>query len=176
MQKSFERIFFCSKLQILQHTLKRTSDPNGITVKGKWGNSFVTVPATGEHKLSRWLFTFYFDNHDCETYTTFEGTLSGLLLHEWAKSADIPYPLCEPVDANKRLTDDHKDKEGSGHSCGDVEHGSDVVLQLIHIVHVRHKYGWDQEPNGNTQLVVRGKKLQSVQTITKVRNGWKSLA
>lgn len=56
------------------------------------------------------------------------------------------------MDASNRLTDDHKDKEDGGHSRADVEHGSDVVRQLVHIVHVRHKHGWDQEPNGNTHL------------------------
>ena len=69
------------------------------------------------------------------------------------------YSLDEPVDVNNHLTDDHEDKDDAGHSCADVEHDSDVVRQLIHIVHIWHKDGWDQEPNGNTHLWVRGTKL-----------------
>lgn len=53
---------------------------------------------------------------------------------------------------NNHLTDDHEDKDDGGHSCADVEHDSDVVRQLIYIVHIRHKDGWDQEPNGNSHL------------------------
>lgn len=51
-----------------------------------------------------------------------------------------------------RLTDDHKDEHEGGHSGTDVEHESDVVRQLIDIVHIRHKNGWNQEPNSNTHL------------------------
>lgn len=51
-----------------------------------------------------------------------------------------------------RLTDDDEDEYEGGHSSTDVEHESDVVRQLIDIVHIRHKDGWDEEPNGNTHL------------------------
>lgn len=63
-----------------------------------------------------------------------------------------PWQLYEPADVNSHLTNDHEDKDEGGNSCADVEHDSDVVRQLIDIVHIRHKDGWEQEPNGNTHL------------------------
>lgn len=65
------------------------------------------------------------------------------------------------MDVNSHLTDDHQDKDEGGHSRADVEHDSDVVCQLSHIVHIRHEDGWDQEPNGNAQLEVRGTRLKN---------------
>lgn len=50
------------------------------------------------------------------------------------------------------LTNDHEDKDEGSHPCAGVEHDPDVVRQLIHIVHIRHKDGREQEPNGNTHL------------------------
>lgn len=70
--------------------------------------------------------------------------------------------LCKSVDGNIRstckFTDDDEDKDEGGHSGAYVEHDSDVVRQLVHIIHVRHKDGRDQEPNGNTHLWTNSKK------------------
>lgn len=57
-------------------------------------------------------------------------------------------PLCLPV----RLTHNHEDQQDGGHPCSDVEHESDVVPQLIHIIHDGHEHGWKEEPDGTTQL------------------------
>lgn len=63
-----------------------------------------------------------------------------------------PWLLYDPVDVNSHLTNDHEDEDEGGHSCADVEHDSNVARQLLHIVHIRHQDGWEQEPNGDTQL------------------------
>lgn len=55
------------------------------------------------------------------------------------------------------LTNDHQDKNECGHSSSDVEHNADVVCQLIHIVHIGHQDGWQQEANGNAHLWMRRK-------------------
>lgn len=50
------------------------------------------------------------------------------------------------------LTKDDKDEEQGRYPRGDVEHDADVVSQLVQVVHVRYQNGWNQEPQGNTQL------------------------
>lgn len=50
------------------------------------------------------------------------------------------------------LTHNHEDKQGGGDPRSDVEHDTDVVPQLVQIIHVRHKHGWNQEPDGDAQL------------------------
>lgn len=67
------------------------------------------------------------------------GTCSGLLL----------LPLLPPVAS---LTNDHEDEEGSGHSSADVQHDSDVLRQLVDVLHVGHQHWWDQKAKGDTQL------------------------
>lgn len=60
----------------------------------------------------------------------------------------------------RTLTDHHQDEDEGGHPSADVEHDSDVVRQLIHVVHIRHQDGWDQKPNSDAHLQVRGPKLE----------------
>lgn len=67
------------------------------------------------------------------------GTCSGLLL----------LPLLPPVAS---LTNDHEDEEGSGHSSTDVQHDSDVLRQLVDVLHVGHQHWRDQKAKGDTQL------------------------
>lgn len=55
-------------------------------------------------------------------------------------------------------TDDHKYKDEGGHTRTDVEHESDVICQLVYILYIRNKHGWDQKPNGNTQLQKKKKR------------------
>lgn len=50
------------------------------------------------------------------------------------------------------LTNDDEDEEQGGHACRDVKHGSDVVSQLVHVIHIGHQDGRHQEPDGDTQL------------------------
>lgn len=50
------------------------------------------------------------------------------------------------------LTHNDEDKQDGGHPRSDVEHDSDVVGQLVHVVHIRNKNGWEQEPDGTAQL------------------------
>ena len=63
-----------------------------------------------------------------------------------------------------RLTNDHKDEDKGGNTCADVEHDSDVIRQLVHIIHIRHKDGWNQEPNGNAHLQMKGTKSEKDST------------
>lgn len=50
------------------------------------------------------------------------------------------------------LTEDHEDEEQGGHARRDVEHDADVIRQLVHVVHVGHQDGGDEEPDGDAQL------------------------
>lgn len=60
-----------------------------------------------------------------------------------------------------RLTHNHQDKEDGGDARGDVEHESEAVPQLNHVVHVGHKHGREEEAGGTTQLQqIRGKSGQ----------------
>lgn len=58
----------------------------------------------------------------------------------------------ETISFPLRLTNDDKDEYEGGDASADVEHDPDVVSQLIDIVHIRHKDGRNEEPNGNTHL------------------------
>lgn len=60
--------------------------------------------------------------------------------------------------STSHLTDDHEDEDEGGHSRTDVEHDSDVGRQLLHIIHIGHEDGWEQEAHGDSQLSVRGTK------------------
>lgn len=65
-----------------------------------------------------------------------------------------PVDSTGPEKVKNPLTNDDEDEDDGGHSCSDVEHGFDMARQLSHIVHVGHKHGWNQEPNGNAHLYV----------------------
>lgn len=54
------------------------------------------------------------------------------------------------------LTKDNQDEEQGGHARRDEEHVSDVVRQLLLVVHVGHQYGRHQEPDGDAQLQENG--------------------
>lgn len=66
------------------------------------------------------------------------------------------------------LTHNHEDKQDGGDPRSDVEHDSDVVAQLIQIIHIRHKYGWKQEPDGNAQLKQTGEKSSQIRQLIKL--------
>lgn len=83
---------------------------------------------------------------------TLKGTCSGAIFFRVSKEPGSSYSFYEPVGGNSRLTNDHEDEEDGGRSRTDVEHDSDVVRQLVQIVHVRHEDGREQEPNGDTHL------------------------
>lgn len=50
------------------------------------------------------------------------------------------------------LTKNHKDEEQGGHPRRDVEHDADVMRELLHVVHVGHQDGGDEEPDGDAEL------------------------
>lgn len=52
----------------------------------------------------------------------------------------------------KPLTQDNKDEERRGHRSCDVEHDSDVMSQLIHVLHIGYENRRNKKSNGNTQL------------------------
>lgn len=63
------------------------------------------------------------------------------------------------------LTDDHEDEDDGGRSGADVEHESDVVRQLVDVVHVGHEDGWEQEADGDAHLRARGSFTTQTQLI-----------
>lgn len=50
------------------------------------------------------------------------------------------------------LTENHEDEEQGGHPRRDVEHDADVTGELVHVVHVGHQDGGDEEPDGDAEL------------------------
>lgn len=50
------------------------------------------------------------------------------------------------------LTENHKNEEEGGHPRRDVEHDTDVMGELVHVVHVGHQDGGDEEPDGDAEL------------------------
>lgn len=50
------------------------------------------------------------------------------------------------------LTENHKDEEHGGHRRRDVEHDADVTRELVHVVHIGHQDGGDEEPDGDAEL------------------------
>lgn len=60
--------------------------------------------------------------------------------------------LCAGSDRLTPLTHNDEDKHEGGHPRGDVEHDSDVVGQLVRVVHIRHENGWKHKPYGTAQL------------------------
>lgn len=67
-----------------------------------------------------------------------------------------------------RPTHNHDDKQDGGDPRSDVEHDSDVVAQLIQIIHIRHKYGRNQEPDGNAQLKQTRRKPSQTRLLIKL--------
>lgn len=58
------------------------------------------------------------------------------------------------------LTTNHKDEEKGGHPRRDVEHDADVMGQLVHVVHVGHQDGGDEEADGDAELEEEKKQTQ----------------
>lgn len=50
------------------------------------------------------------------------------------------------------LTKNHKDEEKGGHPRRDVEHDADVMGELVHVVHIGHQDGGDEEADGDAEL------------------------
>lgn len=59
------------------------------------------------------------------------------------------------------LTDDHEEEEDGGQSSADVQQDSDVLRQLVDVVHVGHQHRRDQEAQGDAQLRDRGAPLRT---------------
>lgn len=57
------------------------------------------------------------------------------------------------------LTKNHKDEEKGGHPRRDVEHDADVTGELVHVVHVGHQDGGDEEADGDAELEEEENKL-----------------
>lgn len=60
----------------------------------------------------------------------------------------------------RTLTNHHEDEDDGGHSSADVEHEPDVVRQLVHVFHIGHQDGWEQEAQGDAHLWVRAPKWE----------------
>lgn len=65
---------------------------------------------------------------------------------------DISFLHPLSLDSVTDLTNDYEDEEQGGNACRDVKHGSDVVSQLVHVIHIGHQDGRHQEPDGDAQL------------------------
>lgn len=70
------------------------------------------------------------------------------------------------------LTHNHEDKHDGGDPRCDVEHDSDVVPQLVQIIHVMHKDGWNQEPDGDAQLQQIGRTSARIRLLITLLCVW----